>query len=154
MPINGGRALKLDGKVFNDLKEYERKTYVSADEIGRQFGYEVKDSQSGLVLDLWTKSGGQASTSAPANYPLRVLKKEKTTSPNPEYDMYKLTLEVRNPASVPARIHAKNFRLVDDKGTNQMRDIGLLNLEVQFERSSFWILSATRARPEATREGH
>jgi hypothetical protein len=144
MPVNNGRSVRLDSKTFHDLKEYNRKTYVSADEIGQQFGYEVKDSQSGLVVDFWTKSGGQTSQAAPTNYGLRVLKKEKTTSPNPEYDMYKLTLEVKNPTSTPSRINAKGFRLVDDKGQSYSCegsfDIGVpAKKSVQVERVYFSI---------------
>ena len=101
MPINNGRSLRIGGQDFNDLKEYDRRTYVSADEIGQQFGYEVKDSKSGLVVDLWTKSGGKSAGAAPVKYDIRVLKKEKTTTPNPEYDMYKLTLQVKNPTTNP-----------------------------------------------------
>jgi hypothetical protein len=141
MPINNGRSMRLDGKTLTDLKEYDRRTYVSADEIGRQFGYEVKDSEGGLVVDLWTKSGAQANVT-PVNYGLRVLKKEKTTSPNPDYDMYKLTLEVKNPSSAPARINARNFRLVDDKGASHKCegnfDIGVPSQDtVQVERVYF-----------------
>jgi hypothetical protein len=116
MSVNNGRSVRLDNKTLNDVKEYERKTYVSADEIGQQFGYTVKNSEAGLVVDFWTKSGGQASSATPTNYGLRVLKKEKTTSPNPEYHMYKLTIEVKNPTAAPSRINARGFRLVDSKG--------------------------------------
>ena len=144
MPINSGRSLKLDSKVFNDLKEYERQTYVSADEVGQQFGYEVKDSKSGLVVDFWTKAVGQTGAATPITYDLRVLKKEKTTSPNPEYDMYKLTLEVKNPTATPARVNAKGFRLIDDKGQSHdcegSFDIGLPPKKpVQVERVYFSI---------------
>lgn len=144
MPINNGRSLRIGGKDFNDLKEYDRRTYVSADEIGQQFGYEVKDSKSGLVVDLWTKSGGKSAGAAPVKYDMRVLKKEKTTTPNPEYDMYKLTLQVKNPTSTPTRINAKGFRLVDDKGQSHncegSFDIGLPPKQpVEVERVYFSI---------------
>ena len=56
-------SIFLDGKPFTDFNRYNGKTYVSAQAVATTFGYELKESQQGLVVDFWSKSGGVAAAS-------------------------------------------------------------------------------------------
>jgi hypothetical protein len=118
IPENNGQSVRIDGKSFTDLKEYERRTYVNAETLGAAFGYDVDSMQSGLVVNFWTKGSAKSGAAAAQAYSIRVLKKEKTTSSVPDYDTYKLMVEVTNSSATPARLNANQFRMLDASGGN------------------------------------
>lgn len=108
-----GSSIFIDGKPFTDFNRYDGKTYVSAQAIASTFGYDLKESQQGLVVDLWSKSGGVAAASVSVS----ISKREKVTSPIPDYETLRLTVSIRNNSDQQLRLNAKDFFVTDTRGT-------------------------------------
>ncbi|MGE0488927.1 MAG: hypothetical protein AB7S38_06900 [Vulcanimicrobiota bacterium] len=108
-----GNSLFIDGKPFTDFNRYDGKTYVSAQAIASTFGYDLKESQQGLVVDFWSKSGAVGAASVSVS----ISKREKVTSPIPEYETLRLTVSIRNNSEKPLRLNAKDFFVTDTRGT-------------------------------------
>ena len=111
-----GSGVKFDSNVISDVKEHERRTYVSAEAVATSFGYTVKAAQSGLVVDFWSSNKGAAA--GPVTLTMTVTKREKLASPDPNGEQLRLTVSVRNPSTQMVQANARSFSVTDNKGNS------------------------------------
>lgn len=111
----GATSIVVNGKEIADIQHYEGRTYVSAEALGRALGMTCRQRNSGQVVDYW--KGGSTTTQATAGGVRVILvKKEKLTSPTPDYQQLKLTLDVTNAGSQVLMLRSTAFSVTDDKG--------------------------------------
>lgn len=102
-----GSYVTLAGKKFSDLKFYNSKCYVFADDVGTAFNYEVKSKEQGLVIDLWDKA--QSASLGEQALQIRVFRIEKLASASPSLEQVKVTLDVRNASSAVVLFNAADI---------------------------------------------
>jgi len=110
----GASSILVNGQEITDIQRYEGRTYVSADALGRALGMTCRQRNSGQVVDFW-KSGSTTTQAATGGVRLVLVKKEKLTSPTPDYQQLRLTLDVTNSGSQVLMLRSGSFSVVDDK---------------------------------------
>ncbi len=115
---NNARAVYFDGKPVSDVKSYNGKTYVSAEAVASAFGYQARVREEGLVVDFWSRPSGAGVTAAAVD--VSIVKREKMTSPIPDYETLRLTLSIKNRSSQPLRLQASKFYISDNRGERHL----------------------------------
>ncbi len=109
-----GKNVLLNDKPVKNVIEYERKTYVNASEVAELFSLNISSKNNGLVIDYWSRTAirpGESSALA-----ISVRKREKLSSPAPDYEQYRVTLQIKNNSAQAVRGDARQFSIVDTTG--------------------------------------
>ena len=109
-----GKNVLLDSKPITNVIEYERKLYVNAAEVAEVFNLNISSKNNGLVIDYWSRTAIQPGE--PSALSISVRKREKLSSPAPDYEQYRVTLQIKNNSGQASRGKAREFSVVDTAG--------------------------------------